>query len=161
MNSDHNQKRIKMNWSMLIPLLIGCVSILQGTLNRQVATHIGVAQATLITNAVTFMICIGFYFVVKSMPHLVPEFFQVKAPITTYKWWFILPPIFGFCIIAGMPFAFAKLGAVKVTVLLVAAQMATSVVWDIYVEDIGINLMKFAGIIFAIISVIFITLAKN
>lgn len=159
MSSDH--KRIQMNLSMLIPLFIGCVGILQGTLNRQVATHIGVAQATLITNAVTVMICIGFYFLVKSMPHLVPEFFQVKAPITTYKWWFIFPPIFGFCIIAGMPFAFAKLGAVKVTVLLVAAQMLTSVIWDIYVEDIGINLLKLAGIISALISVILVTLAKN
>lgn len=150
-----------MNWSMLIPLLIGCAGILQGTLNRQVATHIGVAQATLITNAVTVLICICFYFLVKSSPALVPEFFQVKAPITTYKWWFIFPPIFGFCIIAGMPFAFAKLGAVKVTVLLIAAQMATSVVWDIFVEGIGINLMKLAGIIFALISVVFVTLAKN
>lgn len=150
-----------MNWSMLIPLFIGCVGILQGTINRQVATHIGVAQATLITNAVTVVICIGFYLLAKSSPDLFPEFFQVKAPITTYKWWFIFPPLFGFCIIAGMPFAFAKLGAVKVTVLLVAAQMATSVVWDIYVEDIAINLMKFAGIIFALISVVLVTLSKN
>ena len=150
-----------MNWSMLIPLFIGCAGILQGTMNRQVAMHIGVAQATLITNAVTVLICIGFYFLVKAQPQLVPEFFQVKAPLSTYKWWFIFPPIFGFCIIAGMPFAFAKLGAVKVTVLLVAAQMTTSVIWDIYVEDIGINLMKFAGIIFALISVVLVTLAKN
>lgn len=150
-----------MNWTMFIPLFIGCVGILQGTLNRQVATHIGVAQATLITNAATVLICIGFYFLVKNSPGLVPEFFQIKAPITTYKWWFIFPPIFGFCIIAGMPFAFAKLGAVKVTVLLVAAQMVTSVIWDIFVEDIGLNLMKFAGIIFALISVILVTLSKN
>lgn len=150
-----------MNWSILIPLFLGSLGILQGTLNRQVANHIGVAQATLITNTVTMIICIGFYFLVKSTPGLVPDFFQVKAPIMTYKWWFIFPPIFGFCIIAGMPFAFAKLGAVKVTVLLIAAQMATSVIWDLFVEDIGINLMKFAGIVFALISVVLITLAKN
>ena len=150
-----------MNWSMLIPLVIGCVGILQGTINRQVANHIGVAQATLISNVFTLLICIVFYFLVITTPSLVPDFFQIKAPITTFKWWFIFPPIFGFCIVAGMPFAFAKLGAVKVSVLLIAAQMVTSVVWDIYVEDIGINLMKFAGIIFALISVVFITLAKN
>ncbi len=150
-----------MNWSMLIPIVIGCVGILQGTINRQVANHIGVAQATLLSNVLTVIICIGFYFLVKTSPTLVPDFFQIKAPITTFKWWFIFPPIFGFCIVAGMPFAFAKLGAVKVSVLLIAAQMATSVVWDIFVEDIGINLMKFAGIIFALISVVFVTLAKN
>lgn len=150
-----------MNLIMLLPLFIGCAGILQGTINRQVATHIGVAQASLITNAVTVLICIAFYTLVKANPSLVPDFFQVKAPLTTYKWWFIFPPIFGFCIIAGIPFAFAKLGAVKVTVLLVAAQMVTSVVWDIFVEDIGINLMKFAGILFALISVVLVTLSKN
>lgn len=150
-----------MNWSILIPLFIGCMGILQGTMNRQVAVHIGVAQATLITNAVTVLICLGFYFLVKNNPALVPDFFQVKAPLTTYKWWFIFPPLFGFCIIAGMPFAFAKLGAVKVTVLLIAAQMVTSVIWDLFVEDIGLNIMKVAGIIFALISVTLVTLAKN
>ena len=150
-----------MNWSMLIPIVIGCVGILQGTINRQVANHIGVAQATLLSNVLTVVICIGFYFLVKTSPSLVPDFFQIKAPITTFKWWFIFPPIFGFCIVAGMPFAFAKLGAVKVSVLLIAAQMSTSVIWDIFVEDIGINLMKLAGIIFALISVVFVTLAKN
>ena len=150
-----------MNWSMLIPLFIGCAGILQGTMNRQVAMHIGVAQATLITNAVTVLICIGFYFLVKAQPQLVPEFFQVKAPLSTYKWWFIFPPIFGFCIIAGIPFAFAKLGAVKVTVLLIAAQMATSVVWDFFVEGIALNTLKIAGVICALISVALITLAKN
>ena len=150
-----------MNWSMLIPIVIGCVGILQGTINRQVANHIGVAQATLISNVFTVVICLAFYFLVKMSPATVPDFFQIKAPITTFKWWFIFPPIFGFCIVAGMPFAFAKLGAVKVTVLLIAAQMTTSVVWDIFVEDIGINLMKFAGIIFALLSVVFVTLAKN
>ena len=150
-----------MNWSMLIPIVIGCVGILQGTINRQVANHIGVAQATLLSNVLTVVICIGFYFLVKTSPSLVPDFFHIKAPITTFKWWFIFPPIFGFCILAGMPFAFAKLAALKVTVLLIAAQMSTSVIWDIFVEDIGINLMKLAGIIFALISVVFVTLAKN
>jgi transporter family-2 protein len=150
-----------MNWSMLIPLFIGCFAILQGTLNRQVATHIGVAQATLITNAVTVLICIGFYLLVKSSPQLFPTFFQVKAPLTTYKWWFIFPPIFGFCIIAGMPFAFAKLGAVKVTVLLIGAQMVTSVIWDIFVEGIELNIMKVAGVACAILSVLLVTLGKD
>ena len=150
-----------MNWTMLIPLFIGCAGILQGTINRHVSSQIGVAQATLISNATTALICLVFYYIVKSMPQVFPDFFLVKAPITTYKWWFILPPIFGFCIVSGMPLAFAKLGAVKVTVLLIAAQMATSVVWDIFVEDIQLNIMKVAGIFFALVSVVFVTLAKN
>ena len=71
------------------------------------------------------------------------------------------PTYFWFLYRHRNPLAFAKLGAVKVTVLLVAAQMVTSVVWDIFVEDIGVNMMKFAGIVCALVSVILITLSKN
>lgn len=150
-----------MNWTILLPLFIGCFGILQGALNRQISTTIGVTQAALITNIGTVIICICFYFFVKAFSNIIPEFFQIKAPITTYKWWYIFPPIFGFLIIAGIPFAIAKLGAVKVTVGLIAAQMVTSIVWDMMVEDISLNLMKFIGIFFAFLSVTFITLAKQ
>lgn len=149
------------NWTILLPLLLGCIGILQGALNGQISNTIGVTQATLITNLGTVVICLFFYFWVKAYAHLVPEFFQIKAPLTTYKWWFIFPPLFGFLIIAGMPYAIAKLGAVKVTVGLIAAQMITSVLWDIMVEDISLNAMKFIGIIFAFLSVTFITLSKQ
>ena len=152
---------MQMNWSMLIPLFIGCAGILQGTINREVAIHIGVAQATLITNFVTLAICIAIYFLVKAQPQLGPDFFHLKGPITTDKWWFIFPPILGFIIIAGMPFAFAKLGAVKVTIILIAAQMATSVIWDYFIEGITLNALKIAGVICALVSVTLITLAKN
>jgi transporter family-2 protein len=150
-----------MNWTILLPLIIGCCGILQGAFNRQVSTIIGVGQATLITNIGTFIIATCFYFFVKSYSHLFPDFFQIKAPITTYRWWFILPPIFGFLIIAGIPFAIAKLGAVKVTVGLIAAQMITSIAWDIVVEGLTLNLMTVIGIVFAFLSVTFITLAKQ
>ena len=150
-----------MNWTILLPLFIGCFGILQGAINRQIATTIGVTQATLITNIGSVIICIAFYFFVKSFSYLFPDFFQMKAPLTTYKWWYIFPPILGFLIIAGIPFAIAKLGAVKVTVGLIAAQMVTSIVWDMMVEDISLNIMKVIGIFFAFLSVTFITLSKQ
>lgn len=150
-----------MNWTILLPLIIGCVGILQGALNRQIATTIGVAQASLITNIGTVIICIFFYFMAKYFSDVFPELFQIKAPLTTYKWWYIFPPFFGFLIVAGIPFAIDKLGAVKVTVGLIAAQMVTSIIWDIMVADIGLNLMKVIGIVFAFLSVTFITLSKQ
>jgi len=150
-----------MNANILIPIFIGCVGILQGTINRQVSSHIGVAQATLITNMATVIICALFYFFAKNFQDLLPAIFHVKAPFTTYKWWFIFPPIFGFIIVAGMPFAISKLGAVKVTVGLIGAQMITSVLWDYFVDGIGLNLLKFGGIVFAFLSVALITLSKQ
>jgi len=150
-----------MNWSILLPISLGVVGILQGGLNRQVSEYVGVAQATLITNLVTAVMCIGLFIWAKQYNEALPSIFQIKAPLTTYKWWFIFPPIFGVLIVAGMPYAIAELGAVKVTVGLIAAQMITSVLWDILVEDINLNLMKIAGIVFAFISVACITLAKQ
>ncbi len=74
-----------MNYSLVIPLILGTIGILQGTINRQVATHIGVAQATLITNLATVIICFIFYFYARANAELLPEIFQVKAPFSTYK----------------------------------------------------------------------------
>jgi hypothetical protein len=39
--------------------------------------------------------------------------------------------------------------------------MITSIIWDILVEGINLNIMKFIGIIFAFLSVTFITLSKQ
>jgi len=149
-----------MNWTIVLPLLIGCFGILQGTMNRVIATHIGVAQASLITNIGSTIICLFFYLFAKSYSNLLPELYHIKAPLTNYKWWFIFPPMLGFAIIAGIPYSIAKLGAVKVTVGLIAAQMITSVLWDLLVEGVTINMMKFIGIVFAFLSVTFITLSK-
>lgn len=146
---------------LFIPFLIGFFGLMQGTLNRQVAMHIGVSHATLITNVGTVILSIIFYFIVKNFPALLPEMFQVRAPLTSYKWWFIFPPLFGFLVIAGIPYAIASFGAVKVTVGLIAAQMIVSILWDLFVEGIGINSFKLIGITFAVLSVIFTSIAKQ
>ena len=63
--------------SMLIPFSIGAFGLLQGALNRQVATYVGVTHATLITNLGTVLLCIAFYFTVKAFPMLLPPMFQL------------------------------------------------------------------------------------
>ena len=142
---------------ILIPLILGAIGILQGGLNRQISSHIGIAQATLISNAVTVIICIAFFLIVKNYPSLFPEIFHLKAPLSTYKWWYIFPAIFGFLIVAGLPYAISEIGAVKVTILLVVAQMIISVFWDLFVEGIPFSLTKFIGLLMAFASVILIT----
>jgi transporter family-2 protein len=150
-----------MNWTILLPLMLGCIGILQGTINREVSNHVGVSQAVLITNVGSILFCTGFYFFVKAFSTKVPDMFHIKAPLTYFRWWFIFPALMGFLIVSGMPYAISELGAVKVTVGLIAAQMVTSVIWDLYVDNIELNLLKGIGIIFAFLSVVFITVAKN
>ncbi len=149
-----------MNWTMGLPLLIGCVGILQGAMNRLISNYIGVTQASVLTNIGSVILCMIFYFIVRSNAEMFPSLYHIKAPFSTYKWWFIFPPLFGFIIIAGIPYAIANLGAVKVTVGLIAAQMITSVLWDLGVEGIALNAMKLIGILFAFLSVTFVMLGK-
>ena len=58
-----------MNWTILLPLALGCIGILQGTINREVSNHVGVSQAVLITNVGSILFCTAFYFFVKSFSY--------------------------------------------------------------------------------------------
>lgn len=149
-----------MSLALIIPLILGSITILQGAINKQVAGKLGVVHTALIGNAATLVICIAVYFWAKQNEETLPPILKVKMPITTYEWWFIFPAIFGFLIVAGMPLAISKLGAVKVTVGLVAAQMITSSLWDIFVESTPLNWQKAIGILLALSSVLVIQMSK-
>lgn len=146
---------------VIVPFALGAIGLLQGALNRKIASHLGVTQTTLITNLGTVTLCLIAYFSARNFPEYLHPMFQIKMPITTYKWWYVIPPVFGFLIISGMPYAISEFGAVKVTVGLIAAQMVVSVLWDLFVEGIGLNTFKIIGITMAALSVIFTSLAKQ
>lgn len=150
-----------MNFLFLIPLLIGVMSIMQGSLNRQISNELGIAHTVVLGTTIFLIFTIALYFVALKSPSSFPEFFQVKQPLSSFKLWYIFPALFGFGVVIGMPFAILKLGAVKVTVYMIAAQMVTSVIWDIWVEKISINKLKVLGIILAFLSVLSITFSKK
>ena len=145
-----------MNLALLVPLALGTIGILQGTLNKQISQSIGVAQATMLGSIITLIASIILFALVKTYPQAFPDFFHVKLPLSTFKWWYIFPGLFGVFIVAGLPYAFASLGAVKVTVGLIAAQMITSSVWDLFVDHLPITWNKAVGMVFAFLSVILI-----
>lgn len=149
-----------MSLAFLIPLTLGLVGILQGVLNKQIAGAIGVAHGTMLGSVVTLVLSIILYLAVKFYPQAFPEFFHVKTSLTELKLWYLIPGIFGVMIVAGLPFAFYKLGAVKVTVGLIAAQMVTSVIWDSVIENLPMNWTKALGMVLAFLSVLLIMVVK-
>lgn len=148
------------NFYLVIPLMLGAIGILQGGFNRTISDDVGVAQAVFYGCIVTLIIASGFYFVVRLYPQYFPAFFQAKASLGSFKLWYMIPGILGFLFLAGFPIAISKLGAVKLLVGLVAAQMVASVFWDVFVEKIPMNTLKVAGMFFAAISVTCISLSK-
>ena len=142
-----------MNWTYFIPLLIGFAGIFQGGINRNMSEDIGLSHSILLGNVIIVGYSLILYFLVHKYPENFPAFMRIKSHITTFKWWYIFPSIFGFIIVAGIPYGIYKIGAVKVTVLIVVAQMIASILWDIFIEKSTLNLYKSMGMLFAIISV--------
>jgi transporter family-2 protein len=142
-----------MSWTFLIPLVVGMAGILQGGVYSKLSKEIGLTQGLLIGNALVLLISLVLVFAVSKYPSAFPEFFRLKAPLSAFKWWYLLPGIFGFIIITGLPAGMVNLGAIKTTVLILVAQMITSIVWDVSVEKLPINTMKSLGLIFSIIAV--------
>lgn len=144
-----------MNLYYIAPLLIGMFGILQGALVREMSMQIGLSQSLLYINGIIIVMTLSFFFLVKNSPESFPLFIQLKAPMNYWRWWYVFPAIMGFSVVAGLPLAIYKLGAVKVTVCLIAAQMLTSILWDLFVEKIPVNATKGLGMFFALLSVIF------
>jgi transporter family-2 protein len=147
-----------MQMFIILPIALGAMGILQAALNKNMITDVGLAKMTWIGCVVTVVVAGAFYLLVKMSPSTFPEFMKIRG--STFKWWFIIPGIFGFLFVAGLPFSIYKVGAVKTTVGLIAAQMVTSTLWDSLVEGIALSYTKGAGIVFALLSVLMITLAK-
>jgi uncharacterized membrane protein YdcZ (DUF606 family) len=73
--------------------------------------------------------------------------------------WILLPGIFGFCLVVGLPLALAQLGAMRVFVVVVASQMAVSGVWDAWVEGIPPSPLRVLGAALALIGAVLVNLA--
>lgn len=150
-----------LNAGILAAMIVGAVGVVQGAFNKNISGEIGIAQTAVVGSIVTLLSAVIFYVVVKASPDLMPEYFRIKAPFTHYKWWFPIPAICGFIFIAALPVAFANLGAVKASIVMIAAQMIVSVAWDYFIDGVEVNLMKLGGILLAFGSVVMISFAKN
>lgn len=146
---------------ILAAMLVGFVGVIQGAFNKNISMELGVAHTAFVGSIVTLLAAAVFYLVVKASPDTFAEFFKIKAPLSHYKWWFPIPAICGFIFIAALPVAFAELGAVKASVLLIGAQMITSVAWDYFIDGVELNMMKVGGLALAFVSVLMISFAKN
>lgn len=146
-----------MRWFLMIPLTIGAVTVLQGVLNRQMGNVMGLSSAVLVNAAVVMVFSVALYLMAQQTPDALPEFFRGAFRPGQLTWWMILPGLFGFMIIAGIPLAISKLGAARVFVAMVAAQMLTSMAWDTLVDHKPLSWTRVLGVALAIVSVLLVS----
>lgn len=145
----------------LIPLIVGSVTVLQGTLNRQMSESMGLGMALIVNSIIALIICLILYALVRWQPDWFPAMFNGQLSMDKLAWWMIFPGIFGFCIIAGIPWAISKLGAAKVFVAIVTAQMTVSMLWDTFADDKPFSWVRLVGVSMAVVGALIVALDKN
>ena len=141
-----------MNLAILLPLFIGAVAVLQATLNRQIAERWGMASAVLLNTSIAGVCSIallGYCLSAGARTGLL----RVTFDPASFRWWWLLPGVFGFSIVVGLPWAIGKAGALVTFVALVAAQMLTSALWDRYALNVPWDASRGLGAALAIVSV--------
>lgn len=140
-----------MNPLILLPILVGVAVVVQAGLNRQIGAQWGLAGAVLLNSAVVLVLSLALFAFVKLRPDAVPEFLRVPdAPGRVEGWRALLAGALGVTIVLGLPWGFARLGALEVILTVMVAQVAASLVWDWRVEGIGVQPLRVVGALVAL-----------
>ncbi len=145
----------------IIPLSVGAMTVLQGTLNRQMSEPMGLGAALLVNSVIVTVAAAALYGAARLQPSLVPAIFHDSFEPRQLRAWMILPGLFGFGIIAGIPWGITRLGAAKVFVGIVVAQLVVSMIWDTFIDGRPITWMRVVGASMAILGVIIVSMDRS
>ena len=141
-----------MSSALLVPVVLGIMAVAQVTLNGRVALQWGLGPAAVLNTlvALSCAICFAAWCAYRG-PSI--GFYSVNVDASLLRWWWFLPGIFGFSLVAGMPWAVQKIGALATFVALIGAQMVGSMLWDGWVEGTALTLPRVLGAAFAVAGV--------
>lgn len=148
---------MKLDWNYLIPISVGIVSILQAGMNRQMGEDFGLFKTLLIGNV--FILLLNLVLLLGSTSWFGPEsFLSSKGSMLPFKWWYLFPGLCGLVIIIGFPLGISRLGAIKVTVTVVAVQLIASGFWDYFKESQEIGPFKILSMLLTVGAVVLASL---
>jgi transporter family-2 protein len=148
--------RAAMNLVILIPVCLGAGAVAQAAMNRQIAERWGLAPAAILNTSVAIACSLGLLAYCLASAARV-GLLRVSFDVASFRAWWLLPGLFGFGIVVGLPWAVGKAGALPTFVSLVAAQMVTSALWDRFVYEIPLNASRAVGAALAVASVLLVS----
>lgn len=132
--------------SALIPILLGALAAGQGMLNRNMATHVGLSVALVLSTLGVLAGALVLVALVRVAPQLFPAFI-LPAPGWTQQlaWWFVLPGLLGILFIAGVPWSIHHAGAAHTFSLAIFGQVGLGFLWDTMVQKVPVTTPKAIG----------------
>lgn len=146
--------------ALVVPFLLGFAAVLQVALNKRIAGVMGLTQAVILNAGVLLVVAVVFWLFARGAREGYGEWLVGSGGPGDFQLWWIVPGLCGLTLVAGMPWAAQRIGALQVFVVLVAAQMLFSIVWDHFVEDVAVTVPRVAGASLAVAGA-FVTTLKS
>ncbi|MBH1988828.1 MAG: DMT family transporter [Myxococcaceae bacterium] len=138
---------------LIAPVFIGFMSVLQIGLNKQLGQQYGLSLVLGI-NALMILLTSGLlFFATLFFASRFGPFLAGDGSTVSFKLWHLLPGLFGFSVIFGLPYCMNHVGALPVFIIFVTAQTIASMLWDLGVEKMPFVATKLLGAIIALIGV--------
>lgn len=139
-------------------VIAGFSNVIQAGMNRQFGDSMGLSMALLINSLVFLAAAVVFYFFCMAMGTAIPGFMQTKMSLLqTVRgvplWQLVIPGICGFLIVAGIPLAIYKVGALGAILVLIFSQILGGILWDYFVDGIAVSPMRIAGAVIVLAGV--------
>ena len=80
-----------------------------------------------------------------AKPKIFPAEFAVHWAFQDFRWWWIIPGLLGFVLVLGLAVSIGRIGAIQTIAISIAAQIFTSIAWDMFTGDHEINKLRLLG----------------
>jgi len=148
-----------MNLHLILPIFLGLSVVTQGVLNRKIAGDWGLSSAIFLNAVVLLVISLVFISGAKWMPQIFPEFLRLQnLEMENAKWWFLIPGLCGFFIVLGVPWSLQNNGPSKTFILLIVSQVVFSLLFEKFVFESSVSILKIVGACVAVLGAILVAL---
>ena len=147
-----------MRWILLVPILVGAITVFQSGLNKIISTRLSLLTAVSINSLLFLFTSLLCWFVYASNNW---EKTMTELKQATYSPWYVLPGICGFLIVAGIPYSMGKIGSGKTFVLLIASQILFGLIWDISYEKKSFTLNQYIAAVICFASATWFTFSRE
>ena len=134
-----------MNLALLVPFALGCFAVLQVALNKRIAATMGLTQAVILNAGVLLVVAVAFWLYARGARQDYGEWMSGDGGPGDFKLWWIVPGLCGLTLVAGLPWAAERVGALQAFVVLVAAQMLFGLFWDGFVGGEPVTAARVVG----------------